>query len=119
MLARQLDRLFNTLLGALLQDDDGHLLRLQPADPEPPGRTGVAGWQRLGRHGARAGGGVHPAQSSGHRSARLFRADHQHLAAHGDAGDLPAGDVTAPPQLARAADGHPARVGRRQHQGTR
>lgn len=65
------------------------MLRLQPADFEPPGGPGVAGRQRLGRPDARAGRGEHPAPAA--RTTRLGRPDHQHLAAHRDQGDFTPG----------------------------
>lgn len=40
---------------AFAQDDDGNLFRVQPAHHVPSGGIGVAGHQRLGRHGPRAG----------------------------------------------------------------
>lgn len=44
-----------------VQDDDGYMFRVQPADIVAPGRAGVVRWQRLGRHGPGAARGEHPA----------------------------------------------------------
>lgn len=41
------------------QNYDGHLFRVQPADPESSGGPDMAGWKRLGRPRPGAGRGVH------------------------------------------------------------
>jgi len=90
------------------------MFRVQPADPQPPGGTGVAGRQRLGRHTARADGGDDHQTAVG-RSPGLGRADHHRVAANGDRGDVAAGQPPAEAQLACPAHRHIARVERHQH----
>lgn len=99
-----------------LQDHDRYLFRLQPSHPVPPGRVGMAGRQRLGRPGARAGGGVdHPAEAGGTQG--LCHPDMQHIPAHGTAGSFSTtkwSDEEAQ-ELLGPADGHSEGVGG-QHQ---
>lgn len=45
----------NCCSSVCLQDDDGHLLRVQPAHSVPSGGTGVARRKRMGRPGAGTG----------------------------------------------------------------
>jgi len=47
---------FTNQFFTIFQDDDGHLLRVQPAHHVAPSGLGVAGRQRLGRSCARTGG---------------------------------------------------------------
>jgi hypothetical protein len=71
-----------------LQDDDSHLLRVQPAHPEPPGGARVAGRQWLGRSRPRAGGGVNVATTAGSGASWLCSSNYQHQPAHRDTGDV-------------------------------
>jgi hypothetical protein len=71
-----------------LQDNDGYLLRVQPAHPEPSGGACLAGRQRLGRSGPRAGGGVNTATTAGSRASGLRGSNNQHQPAHRDAGNI-------------------------------
>lgn len=58
------------------------MLRVQPANPVPPGRAGVVWRQRLGRHGARAAGGEHLAPAPG-RPPGLLGPGLLRVSAHG------------------------------------
>jgi hypothetical protein len=98
---------------APLQDNDGHLLRLQPSDPVPPSRLSMAGGQRMGRPGARASRRVHDQAETG-RPEGFRHPDLQHIAADGDAGDVApdVGHDSPPPELPGPTHRHSARMGR-------
>lgn len=85
-----------------IQDDDGHMFRLQLADPQPSGGPGMAGWQRLGRHTSRADGGDN-AQAAARRSPRLGSADNYRITTNGDGGNVAARQPAPETQLASSA----------------
>lgn len=76
---------------APLQDDDGHLLRMQPSDSVASSGLGVAGRERMGRLGAGASGRVdHQTEVGGQEGFR--GADFKHFAADGNSRDVTADD---------------------------
>lgn len=87
------------------------MFRLQFADPQPSGRPGVAGRQRLGRHTPRTDGGDH-AQAAARRPSRLGRADHHRVTADRDGGNLTTRQPAPETQFAGSAHWHTSGVER-------